>query len=350
MSEDIGILLKIGGADYGGWVAQRVSRSIEQVAGGFHLELTDRWEHDSIPKEIRCGDECQIILGGEAVLTGYVDIVDPYYDETSHYLTVEGRDKTADLTDCSADVDEYEFADSDLRTLASYFCDKHKIGLEIQTDTGNPFKRFVVQPGETAFSCIERAARQRGVLCTTNGLGDLVLCSRGNETGEDLVEGVNILTARGTENHRDRFSIYKVNGQMPAFELGADDPFEGQYGEATDTNIRRFRPLVINCECYADPGGAMARANYECCCRAGRATKKYISVRGWRQSNGALWTPNLLVTVRSPKIYAPGINMIISAVQWSVDDSGTVSYLELTRPDAYLQSAVGEVEEDPFDA
>lgn len=348
MSDAAGIVLKLNGADYGGWLEQRASRSIEHVCGTFDLSMTDRWAIEKVRRELHPGDECQILLDGESVLNGYIDVMEPSYSATSHVLRVSGRDRTCDLVDCSAEVDAYEFMGVDLETIARFLCEKFEIGLRVETATGEPFRKFVVHPGETAFQVIERAAKQRGVLCTTDGAGDLVLCSRGTGTGDDLVEGGNILAARAPQDWRNRYSIYRVNGQMPAFLDGLDEPFEGQYGEAIDRNIHRYRPLTINCECYADAGGARARAEYECCCRAGKANRHYITVPGWRQSSDALWTPNLLVTVRSPMIDADGVNMIVAGVSWMVGSGGEVTNLELARPDAFLEDASGQVEEDPF--
>ncbi len=349
MSDAAGIVLKVNGADYGGWLGQSAGRSIEQVCGSFNLTMTDRWRIESVAPAIRPGDECQILVDGESVLLGYLDIVEPSYSATGHLLTAAGRDKTCDLVDCSAEVDAYEFMGAGLDVIAGRLCEKFSIGLVVETGLGEPFEKFVVQPGETAFQCIERAAKQRGVLCTTDGAGNLVLGSRGTKTGDDLVEGVNILAARHPQDWRERYSVYKVNGQMPAFFDGLNDPFEAQFAEARDSNIRRYRPLVVNCECYADPGGAAARADFECCCRAGKANRMYITVRGWRQTSGALWVPNLLVTVRSPMLAPEGVNMIVAAVTWTVGSSGVVTELELARPDSFLEDSAGHVEEDPFE-
>ena len=37
--------LKIDGVYYGGWKTVRVTRAIEQMAGTFELEVTERWPH-----------------------------------------------------------------------------------------------------------------------------------------------------------------------------------------------------------------------------------------------------------------------------------------------------------------
>ncbi len=47
-------------------------------------------------------------------------------------------------------------------------------------------------------------------------------------------------------------------------------------------------------------------------------------------------------------IDADGVNMIVTGVSWMVGSGGEVTNLELARPDAFLEDASGQVEEDPF--
>lgn len=93
----------------------------------------------------------------------------------------------------------------------------------------------------------------------------------------------------------------------------------------------------------------MARADYECCSRAGKSTAISVEVQGWRQSSGAIWVPGLLVTVRSPDIDADGVNMIVHDTEWRVGNNGELTRMKLLRSDAYLQQSSGEVEDDFFD-
>ena len=58
------------------------------------------------------------------------------------------------------------------------------------------FPKVAIQPGETGFSCIERQARQRDIIITTNGEGSLVLGKVGSLHAADrLIQGGNIITA-----------------------------------------------------------------------------------------------------------------------------------------------------------
>ncbi len=345
------VTLSINGTDYAGWKGVTVTRSIDSVCGSFELNVSDRWPNQNIPRAIREGDECQVFLGNDVVITGFVDGVSPAITKDTHSLAVRGRDKTCDLVDCSAEIDLYELVDEDLAGIAGMVCEKFGIELKVQTGVGEPFVRFSIQPGDSAFSIIERAARQRGVSCTTDGNGALVLTARGEfkPAGDRLEEGVNLLAATADYDWTSRHQTYRVLGQMPSFHDGADDPMADMLGQARDANVMRYRPLILTCEIWTDAESAEKRAKCECAWRAGKSLRVNVQVMGWRQSNGMLWEPGYTVHLISPSLYQDDVELVISTVRYSISDSsGQIAELEMTRPDAYLDNGEGEVEKDPF--
>ncbi len=348
------IIVIVNGTRFGGWKAAEATTSIESVCGQFSVELMDKWTEESQPIEIKLFDECQVLLGDEPVITGYIDNVSPAIDADSHSVNISGRDKTCDLVDCSATVPSFELCGLDLAAIAQQVCSEFDgIEVKVETDVGKPFDRFAVQPGETAFSCIERAAKQRGVLLTTDGDGRLVLSAKGvfKDTGDALIYGQNIKKIALNRDGKNRFQTYTVHGQMPAFSDGADDPVHDQIGEARDPNIMRRRPLILTAESWTRPDAARTRAENEACCRAGNSLRVNVAVAGWRQSSGALWKPGLKVSVTAPPVYlADNTVLVISTVRYSYSDSdGTIAELELKPPDAFLESGRGEVGDDPID-
>lgn len=347
------IIVMVDRARFGGWKAADATTSIESVCGAFRVDLMDKWTEESRPIEIRPGDACQVLLGDEPVITGYTDNVSPSIDADNHAVNISGRDKTCDLVDCSISLTSFEVHGLDLAALARRVCaDFDGIEVKVETDVGKPFNRFAVQPGETAFACLERAAKQRGVLLTTDGDGALVLSAKGvfKASGDALIYGENIKSGTVSNDWKDRFQTYTVNGQMPAFNDGADDPVHDQIGVARDQNIMRRRPLILTAESWTTPDGAKTRAENEACCRAGNSLRVNIQVVGWRQSSGALWRPNLKVPVFAPPLYLNNVELVIATVRYSKSDStGTIAELELKPPEAFLESGHGEVGEDPLD-
>jgi prophage tail gpP-like protein len=314
----------------------------------------DKWFELSQPIQIKPGDSCQVLIGDEPVITGYVDRVAPAISADDHSVNISGRDKTCDLVDCSATIDTYDTIGLDLSSLARLICESFDgIFVKVETNPGPVFNRFAVQPGETAFACLDRAAKLRGVLLTTNGEGQLVLSAKGvfERSNDALIYGKNIKSASAEYDWRNRFQTYKVNGQVPSFDDGETDPKTDEIGEARDVNVMRKRPLILTAESWSDEAACRTRAENECCCRTGNSERVNVQVAGWRQSNGQLWKPGLLVAVALTALYIPGgMEFVIATVRYTFSDSDrTVAELELKRPDAFLETQTGKVGEDEID-
>ncbi|WVR18341.1 Mu-like prophage tail protein gpP [Bordetella phage PY223] len=332
------IKLRVNGKIYGGWKQASVTRSINAIAGSFNLSVMDRWEAGAQPWQIFPGDACVLEIDGKALITGYVDAASPSYGPDAHGIEISGRDKTCDLVDCSADVKAYELRSVKLEEIVSSLARPFGLKVVTQADTGAKFESFAIQPGETCFEAIERAARQRFMAVTTNGAGDVVIADIGTQRAADmLVEGRNIKEARAGYDYTDRFSEYIVKGQAAAREDGEEPSRNAVESTASDPAITRYRPKILAAEMQASDGSAENRAQLEASTRAGKSTKIGVTVQGWTMSNGELWPLNALVTLQSPMLLADDVELLITQVEFSISDSaGMVADLELMKPGTYL--------------
>ena len=347
------VTLTVDGLIYGGWKSVSVRRSIETISGTFSLSVSERWPGQQALKAILPGQKCLVTLDGETVITGYVDDVAPAYSATSHEVSIDGRDVTSDLVDCSAIHSPGEWQGLRLEAIVTILAKPFGITVTAVTDTGEPFRSFGIEPGETAFEAIERACRMRAVLATSDGRGGLNII-RANKTNGNtsrasvaLKRGENILEASGRLSHRDRYSQYIVKGQQPS---GADQIPPEQLaqirGEATDPGTRRYRPLQIIAEQSVDGASAQDRAIWEANVRAARARRISVVVQGWRERpDGGLWSPNRLVRL-SDDWLAIDQDMLIVGVTFSKGDRGSRTELSLMPPGAFELKAEPEPEED----
>ncbi len=101
MSDDL--TLTIGGRSISGWDSIRVTRGIERCPSDFDLSLTERFPGEASALVVQPGDACAVSIGGDLVVTGYVDQFHPSITPTSHMIRVSGRGKCQDLVDCSAE-------------------------------------------------------------------------------------------------------------------------------------------------------------------------------------------------------------------------------------------------------
>ena len=334
--------LRIGGKTFTGWTRASVRRSLEAVAGKFELGAADR---PGFPVEV--GAEAVLTVDGEEVATGFVDRVSKTLARRE--LRVEGRDRTADLVDCSAIVPPYEFQDEGLSAIAAKLCDPFGIEVVLASDEGDRFPRFAVHPGEAAFEAIERGCRLRGLLATTDGLGRLVLQRPvGEEVGAVLVERLNVLDASIDLDGSQRFRDYLVLSHDGA--NGDPEALEAPDGRATDEGARAGRALVVLAEGAATAATCAKRATWEAAVRSARAARLSVSVAELRAGrDGPLWRPGLLALVSIPTLRTEG-RMLVSEVEISqgkADGSGTRAELQLVRPDAYALEAAKPVTRDP---
>ncbi len=329
------VALKIGKLAYGGWTEIAVTRSMEVIAGAFELTVTERWPGQQARAAIAPGDACELTIGGETIITGWVDEVEPDYDATSHHVAFRGRDATGDLVDCSALNSPGVWTGASLLDIATEICKPFHIGVRADVPTGS-FAVFALQQGETAFEAIERMATRAGVLPVSDGHGGLVF-TRSGVAGkmQGVILGENILKGQGHFSNKDRYSQYIVLGQSPGGDYVAPAMLAAGKGEAFDKGITRYRPLIVmanvvdaNLEIYR------TRAQWEATVRMGRAWRHIITVQGWRDSAGVLWRPNCMTRLDDDFL---GIHseVLISGVRYMLNDQGTLAELTLTRREAF---------------
>lgn len=384
------VRLLVGSSEYGGWKSARLSAGIERQARDFDLEVTDRWPGQTdIPRRIQPGDTCQLFIGQDLVLTGYVDATPIKYDGRSVSVSVKGRSKTADLVDCCPiptgqstsgkatngtwnDVigpdgkkpnviappakSAAQWRRQKMELIASALASPYGVRVIAEVDTGKVIPEHQVQVGETVFESIDRMMRLRHVLSTDNERGDLVFIDVGSagRATTAIETGFNVLAASTELDYKGVFSQYIVKGQR----AGGDDQFGSDVSEeegdslddsasttvigdtatSTDARAKRLRVLVLKQSGQADEGTCKDRADYERAHRAAKALQTSYTLAGWRQQDGSLWLPNMLVWVRDSLI---GFNteMVIAEVSYIMDSQGLRTEIKVGPVDGYVTKA-----------
>lgn len=334
------VQLNLNAQAYTGWKRLAVVRSIETIAGRFDVEASDKQ-----PFPVPRGGSVELLLYGKTVITGYTDTLAVDISSDEHSLNITGRDKTGDLVDASALVESQEMNNVTLREIVESVLEPFGVKSVFDVDPAEKFKKFSFQQ-ETVFEAIERAARLRGVLASSNEKGEVVIQKYGQlRAGSGLELGGNVLSARATFNDADRFSVYKVYGQQAGDEDTDPVASTTPNGEARDLAVTRYRPKIIIAEGNVDNGIAQDRAEWEAAIRAARAVSVEVVVQGWQDITGELWRENRLTRC---KLEPLGINgdMLIKEVSYTLDDkNGEKTRLVLVRPDAYEKQPDLEDEE-----
>jgi len=335
------VVLRLDSGLFRGWKTLRVSRGIEQAAGAFRLDVTERYPGQPDKWPIRKGQVCSVELDGSTAITGFIDAVPRRFNAESSGITVVGRDRAADIIDSSAIIPgtEYgtgDFGPLDLQGLASQLCKPHGINVSVApgVDVSKPFAKLSIDPGETVWECLERYARQRAVMIMSDAQGGLLITRAGTQRHpQPLVEGENILEAELDDDDSGRFGKYVA--------LGQDEPASGWSGKAalqpkgsaTDPAVRSNRIQILIAESLANGVTLADRATWERDVRRGRGKQLVVTVQGF-SARGVLWAPNMRVQVRIPR-HEIQDTFLIKTVAYSKGEEGTRTELTLVPPSIY---------------
>lgn len=315
------VRLVVGNQEWGGWKSYRITLGMQQLAGTFDLQLTERWAGQADRREIPEGAPCSLHYDNELLITGYIDRVNPTYNAQDHSVSVTGRDKTCDLVDCSAPATQW--IGRGLADVARELCAPFGITVIDQAGANAPFKSLKPNDGETVFEMLDQAARIRGVLLITDGKGNLVITRAGHLRAHDaLVLGKNIGQGSCNRDLSDVFSQYTFKGQAQG-----DDDFYGEVAAAVtasarDSRIKRHRPLTLIADGPMNASAARERVTWERNVRWGRSQAINYTLNSIRQSNGQIWQHNSLATVSDEYSYLRGAERLVTDLIYVLDDQG----------------------------
>lgn len=339
------ITLRVDGQIYSGWQKVRITRSLRDIAGDFELSLTRKWDNVT-EMVIKPLSACTVHIGNDLVLTGYVDDFIPSYDAREVSWVVSGRSKTSDLVDCSAIYKTGQWTTVTLDRVARDICTPFGIDVVVECDLGDAFPRVAIEQGETCFELLDRLAKQRAVLLTTNEQGQLVLTQASEAPmGASLVLGENILAARGNFSMRDRASEWIVKGSSYAggatWDNTAPSTIGGQKAVVTDPAVTRYRPRIIIAEDVTTVAGASKRGQWQKQRSIGEGTQTEITVAGWRTQGmegdqGPLWRINRMCPIQDEIQGLDESWLIVTVTLMEDDKNGREAIINLTPREAML--------------
>ena len=350
------VTLTVNGARYTRWTEIAITRDLREITGKFRLRYQDAGRAAAalpanapspVPSPVLRRQACTLAIDGETVLDGWIDHVSGRWEAKRVDAQLAGRDRTGDLADCAAAPNgPAEWRNAMLLQVAQQVCAPFGIKVTAQTDLGGAFPRLAVAPPESVLTLLEKAARQRGVLVVSDGVGGLLLTTAGTQKAPaDLRVGANVVAASyqfdDTRRHSDVFvkgQTEKAAGTRPPGPTTLNHSYSPApwspaanapkveaagiliSGHASDPDVTRWRPSVLLTRTQS--GGATAQQQAEWRVRVARGLSEELlyTVLDWR-SGGRLWRPNTIVRVSDP--YA-GIDdeMLISRVAMRIGPDG----------------------------
>lgn len=332
------VTLTVDGDRYHGWTEVKIGAGIERIARDFNLSITWKWPGSTQrPVRIRQGSRSEVRIGRDLVLTGYAFSTPIRYTATEVSCTVSGRSLTADLVDCTVDDKPGQWRGQPMSAIVRDLAGSYGIKVIDESRDGVSVADHSVEPTETVFQSIDRLLSLSALFATDDGRGRLVMAKPGSRgRAVDALElGKNIKSGGASLDFSRLYSEYRCIGQR----AGTDDEFGEAAAEIdarlTDGRVGRRRVLKVHPSGQLSPALAQRRVEWERDYRVSRALMTTYAVQGWRQSNGALWVPNMVVPVVDDLIGFDR-DMLIVEVSYVLGNEGRVAELTVAPPEGFV--------------
>jgi prophage tail gpP-like protein len=325
-----------------GWKSVRISADLTKACREFELEAIDInlpvADPPGNPILIRPMDPVQLYAGTDIVVSGYVDRIKIKAAKTETGINISGRSITEDIVDCVNIASPDEWRNKTFLQIATALCERYSVEVVAEVTEGitdTKIGRFRIRRGEKVFQALDRLARKRSVMLTDDEQGRLVITRAGAVRSETKLSlGDNVIESDFDYDASGLYSLIHCRGWQPPEDNDSADII-AVFSEASEDAVNRPRILEVMPEGRATRENCQRRAQTEAMARSGRSIDGTIKVMGWRQNNGELWRPNLLVQYRDT-VQGIKADLLIVSVDFTLSlDEGEVCTMRLAPPEAY---------------
>jgi prophage tail gpP-like protein len=339
------LTLVIGDTEWSGWQRVQVTRSLDTVPASFDIMVTERYPNKP-DIDIRPGVACQVKLGGDLVLTGYIDRYSASIGAAEHTVQISGRSKSADLVDCAAfvgDPDNESYSipgqGGTILTLAQLLAKPYGITVSSNAGPGRWQGMPNINLGETVWEIIDRLTKTSAMLAYDLPDGNIVLARAGNEAmASGFTQGVNVEQAEVNFTMDQRYSLYLGFTTASVVVLTDSGGHQVPQAMARDQGVPRFRKrIIVSEQTDITVATIQDRVTWEANRRAARSQQITVTCDSWRDTSGRLWEPNHLAAVNMPVLKVePDEPWCIGQVTYLKDERGRHAQVTLMPKEAFV--------------
>ncbi|MFT2790529.1 phage baseplate assembly protein [Serratia sp. T13T92] len=336
------LTLKVGNKLIQGWGEIRVTRGIERLPSDFDLSLMDHYPGSDGEELVRKGDPCQVMLGDDLVMTGYIDRWNPALSKSRHEIRATGRGKCQDLVDCSAEWPNNVISQANALQIAQRLAAPYGINVSSDVEDMATVPQFTLNWGESSQEVIDRISRWAALLYFDMPDGNLLLTRVGTrKAASGVAQGENIEYASFTDSMDERFSDY-IGVSMSTTPVAEFSPNAGydavtlaraQDPEAAKMRYRN-RVIIVESTMIANQQ-AQNCIDWEMNRRFGRSRQLQVTIDSWRDKSGKLWEPNTLIPISLPIFGLKDELWILAEVTFMRGEQGTAARMVLMPPAAF---------------
>lgn len=339
MAEVDEVTLSVNGQEFAWWQNVQITTNLQNYCRTFTVGLTRDLSSEyvqSIP--LKLGDEVEVSIGEDLVLSGYITNVQQSYSATGVSLTVSGASYTVDLCDCTLPLSaKHSFKKQTVAQIIESLATHYSVNVVDLLQSEEKID-LDVSPFDEIKRTLDGLIKEQSILLTDDAEGNIVITTagRGGDCFDSLVTGVNILTGSRNASQREIFSEYVVLAQ--AKNSASEQPVTSNQLSASASNYdMRQRVRVVQQDGTPNRAQITKRAQLLRDYSSGKSESLTYTVQGWRQSNGSLWTPNSMVHVVDPILEVFG-DYVISSVTYGKSESGTTTSIQCVPLSTYLNT------------
>ncbi|MFN1149935.1 phage baseplate assembly protein [Serratia liquefaciens] len=298
--QDERLSLTVGGVTHHDWLRVAVHASFLTPAGAWEFSVGN--STNALPTEVHAGARAVLRAGNDVLMTGLIDDVEHGVSRGQHLLTLTGRDNAAALVDCSAPI--FTAQDMTLHEVMQKIV--RPLGITqtaIHAEKSLAPKKFTVDPGESAWDALKKAAEVSGLWPWVAPDGTLII--GGPDYSAPPVASL-VMKSDGSGNVLDLMRRTSIAGRYSSVTvltqghaLVHQDGKHNRKGTATDDGFALYRPLIRVMGDTDSDDEADTRARKLLSDSRLNALTLTAVVRGVRTSTGVAWTPGQRVALRS---------------------------------------------------
>lgn len=332
--------IRIGGQLQADWTSYDVDSDLMTPADAWSVTLSQR--ELTVPATVEPGASVEVRVGGELVITGQLDERRHRVDKAAHTLELSGRDGAAVLLDCSAPI----LSVQDLTLEAIIAKVVRPLGItrvRVDADVQIQRDRVSTEPGDTAWSALQRAAEANGLWPWFTPDGTLVV--GGPDYAAPPVAQLslrrsgsgNLLSLTERRSIAERYSEVTVLGQAHA--VGDRPGRAAVKAVVQDEGVPVHRPRVLIDHEATNETIARARGRKFLSDARVRGYDLQATVAGHRHAAGGLWAPGQRVHVVSEPHGIDGVYFLMARRFSGGRDRPTVTTLTLREDGAWVLDA-----------
>ena len=357
--------LIVAGQEWTGWQRVQVSRSMDMMPASFLIQVTEKYPL-SADMAFGPGQECQVMIGSDLVVTGYIDRYIAEISADNHTVTIAGRSLSEDLVDCGAFIsggtgftndtsESFQVLGGTALSIAQQLAQPYGVTIN-STAAGaqTQIPQFNINFGETAWEIIDRICRYSNLIAYDLTDGSVILADSTSpgSMGSGFVQGENIEWASVAYSMDQRFSEYEAHILSSAAFLDQQGLQATTSGTATDAGVPRFRKrFIVSEQTIRGINIAQARATWECNRRKARSQAVTLRCDAWRDLAGTLWDLNMQAPLYLPAIKITASTsdpFLITSVQFLRDETGQHAFVTLMPQGAFAPEPIGDLALPPL--